>query len=77
MAARKSAAKFNPKDFLDRVGRGRTKVTYRSKTQIYSQGDVADSVFYIHRGQVKLSVISQRGKEAVLAVVNKGEFFGE
>lgn len=77
MAAKKPASKFDPKDFLEKVGSGRTKAAYRDKQQIYSQGDVADSVFYIHRGQAKLSVISERGKEAVLAVVKKGEFFGE
>jgi len=77
LATRKSAAKFDPEAFLNRVGSGRAKVTYRDKKQIYSQGDVADSVFYLHSGQVKLTVISQRGKEAVVAVMNKGDFFGE
>ena len=77
MVARKSAIGFDPKQFLSRVGIGRTITTYKNRKTVYAQGDPADSVFFVQSGQVKLSVMSQRGKEAVLAVVNKGEFFGE
>src|SRR5579871_1716270 len=68
---------FDPKDFLSQVGSGRANATYKNKVQIFSQGDVADSVFYIQKGKVKLSVISEHGKEAVVAILIEGEFFGE
>ena len=77
VTAKRPTIKFDPKLFLNKVGSGRTIATYKNRKQIYSQGDDADSVFYVQKGQVKLSVTSRRGKEAVLAVVNKGEFFGE
>lgn len=68
---------FDPKDFLSKVGSGRTNATYKNKASVFSQGDIADSVFYIQKGKVKLSVISEHGKEAVVAILNKDEFFGE
>lgn len=77
MAVKKTRLKFDPKLFLSKVGSGRTNATYKNRKVIYSQGDAADSVFYVQSGQVKLSVISERGKEAVVAVVNKSDFFGE
>lgn len=77
VAAKKSNSSFDPKLFLKIAGNGRTIAAYKNRKLIYSQGDDADSVFYIQSGRVKLSVISKRGKEAVVAVVNKGEFFGE
>ena len=52
-------------------------LTCRKKQILFSQGDVADSVFYIQAGRVKLSVVSQRGKEAVIALMDAGSFFGE
>ena len=52
-------------------------LTCRKKQILFSQGDVADSVFYIQAGRVKLSVVSQRGKEAVIALLDAGSFFGE
>ena len=68
---------FNPKDFLGKVGSGRTTATYRAKKIIFTQGDEADSVFFIQNGKVKVTVISEHGKEAVVAVLGKGEFLGE
>ena len=56
---------------------GRTIVELKNKQTIFSQGDPADSVFYIQKGRVKLSVLSARGKEATLALLNPGEFVGE
>ncbi len=70
-------ASFNPKAFLAKVGEGRSIVTYRSDEIVFSQGDPADSVFYILRGKVKLTVVSQQGKEAVVAILGTNEFFGE
>jgi CRP-like cAMP-binding protein len=68
---------FDQMDFLTKAGGGRTNVSYKNKAIIFSQGDVADSVFYIQKGKVKLSVVSNHGKEAVVAILIKSEFFGE
>jgi CRP/FNR family cyclic AMP-dependent transcriptional regulator len=68
---------FSPEDFLSVVGRGRSLAKYRKNQRICSQGDPADSVFYIQNGKVKVTVISKRGKEAVIAVLGKDEFCGE
>jgi CRP/FNR family cyclic AMP-dependent transcriptional regulator len=68
---------FNPKVFLSKAGTGRTQTDHRSKQAIFSQGDAADAIFYIHKGKVKLTVVSNRGKEAVIAILDAGEFFGE
>ncbi len=68
---------FNPKEFLSIVGAGRTISKYRKNQRLFSQGDTADSVFYIQRGRIKLTVVSERGKEAVIAMLGKDEFCGE
>jgi CRP-like cAMP-binding protein len=68
---------FEPKDFLGKVGFGRTRATYRTKEAIFTQGAPADAVFYIQKGKVKVTVISEQGKEAIVAVLGKDEFFGE
>jgi CRP/FNR family transcriptional regulator, cyclic AMP receptor protein len=68
---------FNAKLFLGTVGRGRTASDYRKKQRVFSQGDLADSVFYIQKGQVKISVLSETGKEAVVALHGQGDFIGE
>ena len=73
----KRKAPFNVKKFLSQIGGGKTLLTCRKKQILFSQGDVADSVFYIQAGRVKLSVVSQRGKEAVIALMDAGSFFGE
>lgn len=72
-----NSPQFDPQNFLSKVGTGRTNATYKNKQSIFSQGEVADSIFYIQKGKVKLSVISEHGKEAVVAILNKNEFFGE
>jgi CRP-like cAMP-binding protein len=59
------------------VGDGKTSLTFPKKQILYSQGDAADAVFYIQAGKVKLSVVSPRGKEAVVAILEQGSFFGE
>jgi CRP-like cAMP-binding protein len=68
---------FSAQAFLSKVGTGRTLADHRTKQIIFSQGDAADSIFYIHKGKVKLSVVSDRGKEAVIAILGAGDFFGE
>ena len=68
---------FDPTGFLREAGTGRKIVEFRNKQTVFSQGDVADSVFYIQKGRVRLSVLSARGKEATLALLNPGEFLGE
>jgi len=68
---------FDPQVFLTNSGAGRTTATYEAGLTIFAQGDAADSVFYIQKGKVTLSVTSSRGKEAIVALLGQGEFFGE
>jgi CRP-like cAMP-binding protein len=68
---------FDAQAFLDSAGMARKVVEYRRSQKIYSQGDPATSVMYIQKGGVKLSVVNEVGKEAVLAVLGPGDFFGE
>jgi CRP/FNR family transcriptional regulator, cyclic AMP receptor protein len=75
--ARKQTSPFNPKTFLTKVGNGKTLLTSGKNHIIFSQGDTADAVFYLQQGKVKLSVVSQQGKEAVVAILERGSFFGE
>ncbi len=66
---------FDPHTFLAHIGAGRTLATHRQHSLIFAQGDVADAVFYIQRGQVQLTVVSARGKEAVIAILEAQAFF--
>jgi CRP/FNR family cyclic AMP-dependent transcriptional regulator len=68
---------FDPRKFLAKVGDGKTITKYRKDQVVFSQGDVADAVFYIQKGKLKLTVISEQGKEAVIAILATGHFFGE
>ena len=68
---------FDPKAFLAKVGAGKTILEFRKNQHVFEQGDVADTVFYIQRGRVKLTVLSEQGKEAVVAILEPGQFFGE
>jgi len=77
MAKKTKTASFDPKAFLARVGSGKTNVRYRAKEIVFSQGDAADSVFYLQKGKVKITVISSVGKEAVLTILGADDFFGE
>ncbi|HLB86339.1 MAG TPA: Crp/Fnr family transcriptional regulator [Terriglobales bacterium] len=72
----KTKAKL-PFDFLTKVGEGRAIADYRKNQKVFSQGDPADAIFYIQNGKVKLTVISQQGKEAVIGILGTGDFFGE
>jgi CRP/FNR family cyclic AMP-dependent transcriptional regulator len=73
----KKKAEFDPRAFLSKVGRGRTIAKYRMNQHVFAQGDAADSVFFIEEGKVKVSVVSEQGKEAVIAMLGTGEFCGE
>jgi CRP-like cAMP-binding protein len=68
---------FDPKMFLAKVGSGKTILEFRKDQDIFAQGDVADTLFYIQEGRVKLTVLSEHGKEAVVAILEPGQFFGE
>src|SRR6476620_9871963 len=77
LAKAKKKPTFNVKTFLTTVNGGRTVTTYAKNKKIFSQGDPADALFYIQEGRVKVVVISEGGKEAVVALHGKGDFFGE
>ena len=68
---------FDPKSFLAKVGEGRSIGSYRKDQIVFSQGDPADAVFYIQKGKVKVTVVSEQGKEAVVAILGANDFFGE
>jgi CRP/FNR family transcriptional regulator, cyclic AMP receptor protein len=68
---------FDPKTFLAKVGEGKTIAEYSKDQMVFSQGDPANAVFYIQRGKVKLTVVSNAGKEAVIALLGAGDFLGE
>jgi CRP-like cAMP-binding protein len=68
---------FNPATFLATIGDGRKNLTVPGKQGIFAQGDAADSVFYIQKGKVRLSVVSKVGKEATIGILGQGNFFGE
>jgi CRP/FNR family cyclic AMP-dependent transcriptional regulator len=76
MATRRQAS-FSAKAFLAKVGEGRSIGTYRKGQIVFSQGDPADAVFYVQKGKVKVTVVSDQGKEAVVAILDADEFFGE
>jgi len=73
----KSKPLFDPKLFLAKVGEGRTIAEYSKDQMVFSQGDPADTVFYIQKGKIKLAVVSDAGKEAVIALLGTGDFLGE
>ena len=74
---KRAKAPFDPKLFLAKVGEGKTISKYRKDQVVFSQGQNADAVFYIQQGKVKLTVVSEQGKEAVVAIFGPGHFFGE
>jgi CRP-like cAMP-binding protein len=75
--ATKKKRDFDPRKFLATMGQGRKVVAFRKKQRIFTQGDAADTVFYVREGKVRLTVVSQIGKEATLGILGEGEFFGE
>jgi CRP/FNR family cyclic AMP-dependent transcriptional regulator len=68
---------FDPKAFFAKVGAGKTVLKLEKNQHVFEQGDVADTVFYIQIGRVKLTVLSDQGKEAVVGILEPGQFFGE
>ena len=74
---RKAKLSFNPKAFLAKVGDGKTISKYQKGQIVFLQGDVGDAVFFIQKGKIKLTVISERGKEAVVGILGPDHFFGE
>src|ERR1700738_2712280 len=76
---RKSIRKppFDPKVFLDTENVGRTISKYQKDQTVFAQGSPADAIFYIQQGKVKITVVSEQGKEAVVAILEPGQFFGE
>jgi CRP/FNR family cyclic AMP-dependent transcriptional regulator len=68
---------FNPQSFLAKVGEGRTIATYRKDQIVFSQGGPADAVFYVQKGKVKITVVSEQGKEAIVAMLGASDFLGE
>ena len=74
---RKGKRPFDPKVFLSKVNGGRGIHDYRTGQIVFRQGDPADAAFYIESGKVKKTVVSEQGKEAVVALLEAGDFFGE
>jgi len=68
---------FDPKAFLVKVGVGKTILKLERGQHVFKQGDVADAIFYIQKGRVKLTVVSEQGKEAVVGILEPSQFFGE
>ena len=77
VAVAKKRRTFELKTFLSTIDDGRKIVTFPKKRKVFSQGDSADSVFYIQKGKVKLSVVARTGKEAAIGILHEGDFFGE
>ena len=67
----------DPKSFLATIGVGKKTQVFLKKQKVFTQGDAADSIFYIQEGKVRLTVVSKAGKEATLGILGEGEFFGE
>jgi CRP/FNR family transcriptional regulator, cyclic AMP receptor protein len=75
--AAKRKQSFEPHTFLSTIGEGRRIAEFSTKQTIFVQGELSDAIFYIHKGKVKLTVVSTIGKEATIAILNEGDFFGK
>jgi CRP/FNR family cyclic AMP-dependent transcriptional regulator len=73
----KSKPTFDAKAMMAAIGQGRTSRDYQKSQTVFSQGDRADAVFFVQRGKIKLTVLSRQGKQAVIALLGPGDFFGE
>jgi CRP/FNR family cyclic AMP-dependent transcriptional regulator len=73
----KKSLDFNPLTFLSSIGKGRRMVSFKKKEKIFGQGDDVDGLFFIQTGKIRLSVVSEDGREAVLGILGVGDFFGE
>ena len=76
-AGGKKTRAFDPDTFLATIGNGRKSLAFARKKTIFTQGDSADAIFYIQKGKVRLTVVSQTGKEATIGILGAGNFFGE
>src|SRR5450755_3954317 len=76
-ATLKKNREFDPNTFLATIGEGRKNLVVSKRQGIFAQGDAADSVFYIQKGRVKLTVVSKIGREATIGILGEGNFFGE
>jgi CRP-like cAMP-binding protein len=72
-----SQHEFDPQAFLSMVGDGRSVLTFHKNQIVFSQGDAADTIFYVQKGRFKVVVFSEQGKEAVVGIIERGQFFGE
>jgi len=77
LVASKKKRAFNPATFLATIGEGRKTLAVSRKSVIFTQGDIADAVFYVQKGRVRLTVVSKGGKEATIGILSEGDFFGE
>src|ERR1700734_1940103 len=77
VASSKRLIKFDTKTFLSTINGGRKIEAFAKKQTIFAQGDASDAVFYIKKGKVRLTVVSEIGKEAAIGILNEGDFFGE
>ena len=77
MKRAKKKPAFDPKTFLSKITGAHTVSNYCKDEIVYAQGQPADSVFYMHKGKAKITVLSEQGKEAVVALLGVGDFFGE
>ncbi|HEY3053479.1 MAG TPA: Crp/Fnr family transcriptional regulator [Thermoanaerobaculia bacterium] len=77
VSRRRETPPFDPEIFLEQAGVGRALIEVKKNQVLFSQGDAADAVFYIKKGSVKLTVVSERGKEAIVALLGAGNFVGE
>ena len=77
MAITKVKGDFNPHAFLSTIGKGRQMLSLRKGSTVYGQGDPSDGLFFIQKGKIQLSVVSEAGKEATLGILGESDFFGE
>ena len=77
MPTKKKSTTFDPKIFLSRIGSGRSNENFATHKVVFAQGDPANAVYYLQKGKAKITVASKTGREAVLAIIGPGEFFGE
>jgi len=77
MASKATKDSFDPREFLAKLGTGKTISKYRKDQIVFAQGEKADTVFYLQKGRIKVVVLSDQGKEAVVGMLEPGQFFGE
>ncbi|MDB5603569.1 MAG: Crp/Fnr family transcriptional regulator [Bradyrhizobium sp.] len=77
MGRKPAKTEFDPQAFLAKMGAGKAILKIKTNQHVFEQGDVAGTIFYIQKGRVKLTVLSEQGKEAVVGILEPGQFFGE